>query len=67
MLEDLLVLLGFGIIHAFLIWYGDILITYAIMGLVLLLFLRISWLSTNWHYWSCYILLPQLFMVDCLF
>ena len=37
----LTVLLGFGIVHAFFIWYGDILITYAIMGLVLLLFLRI--------------------------
>ncbi|MBS4177427.1 DUF418 domain-containing protein [Lederbergia citrea] len=38
----LLILLLFGVFHAFLIWYGDILITYAVMGLVLLLFLRIS-------------------------
>ncbi|MCJ8005977.1 DUF418 domain-containing protein [Lederbergia wuyishanensis] len=38
----LLVLLLFGIFHAFLIWYGDILITYATMGLVLLLLLRLS-------------------------
>ncbi|MBS4193627.1 DUF418 domain-containing protein [Lederbergia citri] len=38
----LIVLLVFGIIHAFLIWYGDILITYATMGLILLLFLRLS-------------------------
>ncbi|MBS4218034.1 DUF418 domain-containing protein [Bacillus sp. FJAT-49711] len=38
----LIVLLFFGAFHAFLIWYGDILITYATMGLILLLFLRLS-------------------------
>ncbi|TWT04873.1 DUF418 domain-containing protein [Planomicrobium sp. CPCC 101079] len=32
----LLVLLGIGILHAFLLWYGDILITYAIIGLLLI-------------------------------
>ncbi|MFS0644865.1 DUF418 domain-containing protein [Siminovitchia sp. 179-K 8D1 HS] len=37
----LLVLLAIGVIHAFFIWYGDILITYALMGLLLLLFLKI--------------------------
>lgn len=44
--KRLLVLLAFGIIHAFLIWYGDILITYAIMGLLLLGMLRLpaGWL-----------------------
>ncbi|WP_235872190.1 DUF418 domain-containing protein [Siminovitchia acidinfaciens] len=53
------VLLIFGIIHAFLIWYGDILITYALMGMVLLLFLRLSgpWLMGLG--WGLY-LLPQL-------
>ena len=35
-------LLVIGIIHAFLIWPGDILINYAIFGLFLLLFLRLS-------------------------
>ncbi|MFP7494812.1 DUF418 domain-containing protein [Terribacillus saccharophilus] len=35
----MLVLLGLGAIHAFLIWYGDILFTYAILGLVLIPFL----------------------------
>ncbi|MGI2327446.1 DUF418 domain-containing protein [Planococcus sp. YIM B11945] len=39
--KRLLVLLAFGIIHAFLIWYGDILITYAIMGLLLLGMIRL--------------------------
>ncbi len=34
----LLVLLGFGCIHAFLIWHGDILISYAIVGAIFLIF-----------------------------
>lgn len=35
----MLVLLGLGAIHAFLIWHGDILFTYAILGLLLIPFL----------------------------
>ncbi len=44
--KRLLILLGFGIVHAFLIWHGDILITYAVIGLLLLGMLRLppSWL-----------------------
>ncbi|MEI5906493.1 DUF418 domain-containing protein [Bacillus spongiae] len=38
----LCVLLGFGIIHAFLIWSGDILINYALFGMILLVMLRWS-------------------------
>lgn len=34
----LVILLVIGIIHAFLIWHGDILITYALVGFILLLF-----------------------------
>ena len=34
----LLILLGIGLIHAVLIWYGDILLTYAVGGFVLTLF-----------------------------
>lgn len=34
----LLILLGIGIVHAFLIWMGDILILYALLGFLLILF-----------------------------
>ncbi|GIN62908.1 hypothetical protein J27TS8_29010 [Robertmurraya siralis] len=34
------VLLVFGMIHAFFIWHGDILINYAVFGFLLLLFIR---------------------------
>lgn len=46
--KRLAVLLLFGIIHAFLIWYGDILITYAIMGFLLIGMIRLpsSWLMS---------------------
>lgn len=38
----LLILLVIGCIHAFLIWSGDILITYALAGLVLILMIRLK-------------------------
>ncbi|HEY4551779.1 MAG TPA: DUF418 domain-containing protein [Bacillaceae bacterium] len=40
-IRRLLVLLFIGILHVFLVWHGDILITYALMGMVLLLFIRL--------------------------
>jgi len=39
-LRRLAVLLGFGLIHAYLIWVGDILILYSVLGVVLLLAFR---------------------------
>ncbi|GAB3060317.1 DUF418 domain-containing protein [Virgibacillus ainsalahensis] len=38
----LLILIGFGLIHAFLIWHGDILLSYGMIGLLLLLFLEVK-------------------------
>ncbi|WP_033540928.1 DUF418 domain-containing protein [Planococcus sp. CAU13] len=44
--KRLAVLLVFGILHAFLVWFGDILITYAIMGFLLIGMMRLpsKWL-----------------------
>ncbi|ASN06550.1 DUF418 domain-containing protein [Virgibacillus necropolis] len=38
----MLILIGFGLVHAFLIWYGDILLSYATIGLLLLLFVKVK-------------------------
>ncbi|WP_289891343.1 DUF418 domain-containing protein [Virgibacillus pantothenticus] len=46
----LLFLLLFGVIHAFGIWYGDILITYALVGLLALLYLKVK--DRTLIYWA---------------
>lgn len=47
-LRRLSVLLIIGLLHAFLVWSGDILITYALSGFIVLLIMRLSrmWLLT---------------------
>ncbi|MBO9337692.1 MAG: DUF418 domain-containing protein [Chloroflexus sp.] len=42
MVRRLLVLMGFGLIHSLLIWNGDILFVYALVGLVALLFRKVQ-------------------------
>ncbi|MFA1818979.1 DUF418 domain-containing protein [Virgibacillus oceani] len=41
LLRRLIVLIGFGFIHSFLLWHGDILLSYGIIGLLLLFFLQV--------------------------
>jgi uncharacterized protein len=38
----LLVLLGFGFVHSYFVWWGDILLTYAVVGLLMLPFRNLS-------------------------
>ncbi|MBI2682854.1 MAG: DUF418 domain-containing protein [Acidobacteriales bacterium] len=57
----LLVLLGIGAVHAFFVWSGDILMTYALIGFLLLLFRRAS--PRTLLIWALVLtLLPTLFM-----
>lgn len=57
-LRRLLALLLFGVIHAFFIWHGDILIGYAIVGLFLFPFFQASaktlrnWALSLWSSWA---------------
>ena len=41
-LRRMMVLLGFGLAHYFLLWFGDILTLYAVSGLIALVFIRLS-------------------------
>jgi uncharacterized protein len=38
----MLILLGIGLLHAYLLWYGDILVYYALIGMLVFLFRRLS-------------------------
>ncbi|MGO1057959.1 DUF418 domain-containing protein [Planococcus sp. FY231025] len=64
--KRLLFLLLIGIVHAFLIWYGDILITYAVTGFLLIGLLR---LPPAWLLGLAALLytIPQAFMALLLF
>ena len=58
----LLILLGFGLIHAFLIWIGDILVLYALLGFLLILFLKAK--PRTLMIWAIILLvLPLLFTI----
>ena len=64
--KRLSVLLAFGILHAFLIWYGDILITYAVMGFLLIGMIR---LDSKWLLWLGIIIyaVPQTLLLLIMF
>ncbi|WP_240620192.1 DUF418 domain-containing protein [Peribacillus acanthi] len=57
----MLALLGFGVVHAFLVWHGDILINYAILGLIYLLFHKLNGKTLLWV-GSLLYLIPQIVM-----
>lgn len=57
----LFILLIFGVIHAFLIWHGDILISYALIGFILLLFHKTD-ANTMFKWAIALILIPSLLM-----
>jgi uncharacterized protein len=60
-IKKLFILLVIGIIHAFVIWSGDILITYAIIGLMLLVFMQMSG-KTLVLLGSTFFLIPTMFL-----
>ncbi|RBW71160.1 DUF418 domain-containing protein [Bacillus taeanensis] len=65
-MKRLLSLLIFGVIHAFFIWHGDILITYALFGFILLLFHKAK--SRTLLIWtSALLLIPSLLIGGMLF
>jgi uncharacterized protein len=60
-LRRMLALLVFGLIHAYLIWIGDILIVYSLLGFVLLIFFRKAKPKTLIVWAVIFLLLPILF------
>lgn len=56
----LLVLLAIGLVHAFFIWYGDILVLYSLLGFVLLLFFRQRSPGTLLAWAAVFLLVPVL-------
>ncbi|EDL64043.1 DUF418 domain-containing protein [Bacillus sp. SG-1] len=65
-IRRLVVLLFIGSVHAFLIWSGDILINYALFGLLLLFFMKMSGKALLWA-GSLLFLLPQMFFSILMF
>ena len=62
-LRRLFVLLGFGLVHALLIWSGDILVPYALIGFVLWLFFRNTPVSRLPKWGVAFLLLLVIFML----
>ncbi|MCL1634187.1 DUF418 domain-containing protein [Luteimonas sp. SX5] len=58
----LLALLGIGLVHVLLIWSGDILVSYALLGFLLLLFFRRTPVSRLPKWGVAAVLLPLLLM-----
>ncbi|WP_058308172.1 DUF418 domain-containing protein [Gracilibacillus massiliensis] len=59
-------LIIFGLIHGLLIWYGDILFTYGIIALLLLLFVKSK--NVTLFIWSlCLLLIPNLLFTGLLY
>lgn len=66
LVKRLVILLIIGMIHAFLLWHGDILISYAIIGFLLLLFMRQS--NTSLLVWSlCMLIIPSVLFSGLLY
>src|SRR5690625_3608232 len=42
LLRRLVALIGFGLLHSFLLWHGDILLSYGLIGLLLFLFFKVK-------------------------
>ncbi|MGI8314473.1 DUF418 domain-containing protein [Halobacillus mangrovi] len=59
----LLILTGFGLIHAFLIWHGDILLSYGVLGMVLFAFFNVSkgWILVWAYFMLAILVLPLTF------
>jgi uncharacterized protein len=63
-LRRLTVLLGIGLLHAFLIWYGDILANYALLGFLLVLFRNASQRAVLSSAISLLVLSPLFYVFD---
>ncbi len=59
-LRRMFILLGIGLVHAYLIWFGDILIMYAVMGLLLFLLFRNRQPKTLRRWFFIMLLVPLL-------
>ena len=62
-LRRILSLLAIGLVHAWLIWAGDILVAYALIGFVLLLFYRRTPMERLVGWGVFWMLLPSVFML----